>query len=343
MCKGMRYVILAVIGIAFIAGVAQASTHDHFKGKIARIIVGFGPGGGFDIYARLIARHMGRHIPGNPTMIVENMPGAAGLVAANHLFKVAKPDGLTMANFTGGLLMGQILGRPGTDFDAVKFEYVGVPIQDTWVCLLTKASGITSMEKWNASKTVVKVGGLGPGTALDDIPKVLKATLGLPIRLVAGYKSVADIRLAVEGGELDGACGTSWEAAKTVWKKGIDSGDLVLILQSGAQPHPDLPKVPLAIDFAKTEEARQLIQVAIIDASRMYRLYVLPPGTPKERVQILRRAFMDMLKDPEFLEDAKKSRQDVDPVAGEEVERIVARLFRLTPAMVTKLSEVLKF
>lgn len=342
MYKGMRYLVVAITGLALFAGVAQASTHEHYKGKVVRIIVGYGSGGGFDIYARLIARHMGRHILGNPTIIVENMPGAAGLIAANHLYKVAKPDGLTMANFSGGLLIGQILGRPGIEFDAQKFEPVGVPIKDAQLCLLAKASGITTVGKWLTSKTPIKLGGLGPGSQVDDIPKVLKATIGLPIRLITGYKSVADIRLAIETGELDGVCGTSLQAVQTVWQRGLDSGDFVLILQMGAQPHPDLPKVPLAIDYVKTEDARQLIQAAIIDMADINRLYVLPPGTVKERVRVLRNAFMDTLKDPEFLVDAKRSKQDVDPVAGEEAERIVARFFNLSPAVVAKLKEVVK-
>lgn len=342
MHRGICRLIVAIVGLTFSTSIAQASTHEHFKGKVVRIIVGYGTGGGFDIYARLIARHMGRHIPGSPTVIVENMPGAAGLIAANHLYKVAKPDGLTMANFSGGLLMGQILGRPGIEFDAQKFEPVGVPLKDTQLCLLAKASGITTVGKWLTSKTPVKLGGLGPGSQVDDIPKVLKATLSLPIRLVTGYKSVADIRLAIEGSELDGICGTSLQAAQTVWQRGIDLGDFVLILQMGAQPHPDLPKVPLAIDYAKTEDARQLIQVAIIDMADINRLYVLPPGTVKERVRVLRKAFMDTLKDPEFLADAKKSKQDVDPVTGEELEKTVARFFNLSPATLAKLKEVVK-
>lgn len=342
MCRGMRCVILAVIGIAFTVGVAEASTHEFFKGKIVRIIVGFGTGGGFDVYSRLLAGHLNKHIPGRPTVIVDNMPGAAGLIAANHLYKVAKPDGLTIANFTGGLLMGQILGRPGIEFDAQKFEYIGVPLTDTQVCILGSRSGITGMEKWMASRTPMRLGGLGPGTQPSDVPKILKMALDLPVRLVEGYKSVADVRLAIEGGEIDGICGTSFQAAQTVWIKGIESGALTIVLQMMPQPHPELPKVPLAMDFAKTDEGRQLIQVGIHDMARTNRLYVLPPATPKDRVHILRKAFMDTLKDLELLADARKSKQDVDPVAGEEVERIVAGLGKLSPALVFKLKEVLK-
>lgn len=327
--------------LALIASVAHASMHEVFKGKIVRIVVGFGAGSGFDIYSRVIARYIGKHIPGKPTIIVENMPGAGGLIAANHLYKVAKPDGLTISNFTGSLLLGQILGRPGIEFDALKFEYVGVPLRDSWVCVMTKASKITSMEKWMVSKTPVKLGGLGAGTAFDDVTKVLKATLGLPIHLVSGYKSAAELRQAADGGEIDGVCGWSWDAVKAIWTRAIESGDAVVVLQMVPRPHPDLPKVPLAIDFAKTEEARQLIQVGIYDMVDAYRLYLLPPGTPIERVQALQKAFMDTMKDPEFSADIQKSRLSIDPVAGEELKRTMARLFKLSPAMVAKLKEVL--
>lgn len=217
MPKGIRYLLAAMTALALTAGVAHTFTHEFYKGKTVRIIVGFGAGGGFDVYARTIARHIAKHIPGNPTVIVENMPGAGGVIAANRLYKVAKPDGLTMGSFQGGLLvlMGQVLGRPGIEFDTLKFEYVGVPVKDSWVCALTKATGIASTEKWMASKAPVKLGGV-PGTATDDISKIPKETLGLPIHLISGYKGTAEIRLAAEAGEVAGG----------VLELGVDQDDL---------------------------------------------------------------------------------------------------------------------
>jgi tripartite-type tricarboxylate transporter receptor subunit TctC len=283
---------------------------------------------------------MNKHIPGNPNFIVENMTGAGSLVAANHLYNVAKPDGLTIGHFIGGLFMQQLLGKPGIEFDARKFEYIGVPVKDNPVCALTRKSGITTMEKWAASKAPVKLGSTAPGSNTDDIPRILKAALGLPIQIITGYKGTADMRLAAEGGELAGGC-WSWDAMRVMWNKSLQSRDAVVVLQAIPQSHPDLPKVPLAISFAKTEDARQLIQTGIHDLNAIIRPYVLPPGTAKEQVQLLRKAFTDMLKDPEFLADAKKSKLDLDPVDGEGVERTVNRLFQLSPALVANLKEVL--
>ena len=338
---GAQAGLISLIWLVLIAATAQATTHDFYKGKTIRIIVGFSPGGGFDTYARAISRHMHKHIPGNPTILVENMTGAGSLIAANHVFKVAKPDGLTMGHFIGGLFMQQLQGRPGIEFDALKFEYVGTPVDDKPVCALTKASGITSADRWFASKTPVKLGGTAPGSNTDDIPKILRAALGLPVQLVSGYKGTSDIRLAAESGELAGGC-WGWDSIRATWRKGIESGDAVVVLQTLPKRHTDLPKVPLAMDLAKSEEARQLIQAGIHDVSAVIRPYVLSPGTPKDRVQTMRRAFMDTMKDGEFLAEAEKSKLDVEPLSGEELERTVAGLFKLSPSVVAKLKEALE-
>lgn len=333
--------ILMVAGSALLSEAAHASTHEFFKGKTVRIVVGVSPGGAFDAYSRTIARHLWKHIPGNPTVIVENMVGAGGLISANYLYNVAKPDGHTIGNFNGGLLFGQILGRPGIEFDARKFEYIGVPAKLESVCAFTKASGITSVEKWMASRTPVKLGGTAPGSNLVDVPRILAAVLGFPIQMIMGYKGFADIRLAVEGGELAGVCG-GWDGLKLAWSKQIASGDIVVALQTLPHPHPDFPQVPLAIQLAKTEEQRLLIQAGTHAPAVISLLYSLPPGTPKDRVQLLRQAFMDTLKTADFLADAEKSKLSIDPAGGEELEKIIDRLFKLSPALVSRLREILK-
>jgi len=341
MLKTFRFLLVVLAGLTLTLGVAHAAADDFYKGKTVRIIVGFSPGGGFDTYARAISRHMHRHIPGNPTILVENMTGAGSLIAANHVFKVAKPDGLTIGHFIGGLFMQQLHGRPGIEFDARKFEYVGTPIDDKPVCALTKASGITSVDKWAAAKTPVKLGGTAPGSNTDDIPKILRAAIGLPVQLVSGYKGTSDIRLAAESGELAGGC-WGWDSIRATWRQGIESGDAVVVLQTLPKAHPELAKVPLAINLAKSEEARQLIQAGIHDVSAVIRPYVLSPGTPKDRVQTVRKAFMDTMKDREFLADAEKSKLDIEPLSGEELERTVAGLFKLSPVIVAKLKEALE-
>jgi tripartite-type tricarboxylate transporter receptor subunit TctC len=337
----LRHLLAALV---FIVGNGSSAfaQEPFYQGKVVRIVVGFSPGGGFDVYSRTIARHLGKHIPGNPKIIVENMTGAGSMVAANHVYKVARPDGLTIGNVNGSLFMQQLLGRSGIEFDARKFGYLGVPVRDSSVCPLTKASGITDIKKWMASKTPVKLGATGPGSLTDAIPKILKVALGLPIQLVSGYKGITDIRLAAESGELAGACGWAWDSVKATWGKALQSGDAVVVLQTIPAPHPELPKVPLAIDFAKTEDARQLIQAGIHDQTTMTFSYVLPPGTPNDRLQVLRGAFMKTMSDAEFLADTKKSKLGIGALTGEELEQTVTNMFKLDPAMVSKLREILQ-
>src|SRR6478736_7641974 len=164
----------------------------YYKGKTIRIIVGAAAGGGYDTYSRTIARHFGKYIPGNPVFVVENMPGAGFLISANYMYRIAKPDGLTIGHFSGGLFLQQLLGKPGIEFESNKFEFIGVPAQDSSVFGISRATGITTFDQWLASKTPIKLGGVGPGSITDDIPKVLTATIGLPMQLVTGYKGTAD-------------------------------------------------------------------------------------------------------------------------------------------------------
>jgi tripartite-type tricarboxylate transporter receptor subunit TctC len=320
---------------------ALSAQDDFYKGKTIRLIVGLAPGGGFDTYSRVIARHIGKHIPGNPTTVVENMPGAASLLAANYVYKAAKPDGLTIGNFVGGLSFQQLLGLPGIEFDAPKFEYLGVPAQDNFMIGVAKSTGITSVEQWKASGTVIKIGGVAPGGGTDDIPKVLKATLGLPLQLVSGYKGTGPVRLAFNAGEVQGAC-NSWESFKATWRNEMDKGEVTLLVQANLKPHPDVPNLPWAPDLTKNEDARKMILTSARVNGVLNRFYALPPGTPTDRVRLLRKAFMDTMKDPEFLADTQKARLDLDPMDGEEVQRQVRELFKLEPGLVAKMKEILK-
>jgi tripartite-type tricarboxylate transporter receptor subunit TctC len=336
--------LMVIVALGFILSLRTSSVtaqESFYQGKTMRIVVGFAAGGGFDTYARAISRHMGKHIPGNPNIIIENMAGAGSLIAANHVYKVAKPDGLTLGHFGGGLFMQQLMGGPGIEFDSQKFEFLGVPVQDTRACAFTKASGITSMERWMASKTPVKVGATAPGDLVHDAPKVLQTALGLPIQLVSGYKGTADIRLGAESGELAGGC-WGWDSIRATWRTALETGDAVMVVQMVSTPHPQLPNVPLAIKYAKTDEARQLIETGVTVPAITNRPYVAPPGTPKDRVQILRKAFMATMEDSDFKADAKKTKLDLDPIAGEEVQKMIAGIFKLSPSLVSKLKEALK-
>jgi tripartite-type tricarboxylate transporter receptor subunit TctC len=330
-----------VFALGLCAGMpaAQEGSEDFFRGKTIRIVIN-AAGGGFDAYARTLARHLGRHIPGQPAIVVDNMPGAGGLVAANYVYKIAKPDGLTIGHFSGDLLLGQVLGRPGVEFDARGFEYIGVPAHEHIACAFSRASGITSIDRWVSSPAPVKMGGTAPGSNSDNATQILKAVLGLPIQLISGYRGTAAIRLAVESGELAGAC-FNWVSMRGAWQHALESGDVAVVLQLAPRALPDLPAVPLVGDLAKTDDARSLLGATVYRASALARPYALPPGTPKGRVELLRRAFLGALRDPEFLADARRARLEVSSVGGDEVERLVAGLFALDQATIRRLRAIL--
>lgn len=321
---------------------AGSPGEEFFRGKVVRIIVGFSPGGGFDTYARTLSRYLGKYIPGNPPIIVENMTGAGSLISANHIFRVAKPDGLTIGAFNGNQILGQLIGAEGINFDARKMEWMGAPGYNHDLCVLSQKTGITSGEQWLALKTPLKLGGSAPGTPTDDGPKILKEAINLPMRLISGYKGTADIRVAVESGEVDGLCGFSWSSVRSTWRKAIEAGQVIVVMQNAPKAHAELAKVPLAISFAKSNEARQLVEAGVHQPSAITYGYSLPPGTPKERVQVLRRAFLQTVKDGDFLNDAAKANLEIAPASGEEIEKAIHSLFKTPPPVVSKLKEVLK-
>ncbi len=340
MKKRLLPFIAVGIGTILIASISFGAS-PFYEGKTIRIIVGYTAGGGYDTYARVLSRHMGRYIPGNPHMIVENMTGAGSLVSANHLYKIAKPDGLTIGHFNGGLFFNQVLEQPGIEFDARKFEFLGAATTEDCPIAFSKTSGITSMDKWMASKTPVKMGGVGPGAyAPDNVIRILKASLGLPIQLVSGYKGTADIRLAVESGELAGTT-WGWDSMRVTWRKALETGEAVVVLQAVPKPLPDLPKIPLAISYAKTEEARQLIEVGIHSPSVFARPFVVPPSTSKERVDVLRKALQETLRDKEFLAEMEKAKLALNPISGDALEKTVSDIFKIDHALLAKMKDIL--
>jgi tripartite-type tricarboxylate transporter receptor subunit TctC len=336
-----RLACLSFLLLLFGGTPAASPQDDFYRGKTIRIVVGYSAGGGFDTYSRAIARRLAKHIPGKPAVIVENMPGAAGLVAANSIYRAGRPDGLTIVNFQGTQVMGQILGREGVEFDARKFEWVGAPTRENAVCALTRASGITSAQQWASSPTPVKLGSVAPGGATHDVPRVLQAALGLPIHLVRGYKGTAEIRLAAQSGEVSGSC-WPWESLRPTWRQALDAGEATVVLQVTEKPGPDLPGVPLALGLARNDEARQLIRAGVIVPTTVSRLYAMPPATPADRVRLLRAAFLKTLSDPEFVNDARQAQLDIDPISGEDVTRLIGELFRMPPSVLTKLKELLR-
>jgi tripartite-type tricarboxylate transporter receptor subunit TctC len=341
MPKSLSSVLTIVVSLGFFHATSTLAQEPFYKGKTIRIVVATAAGGGYDLYTRTMARHLRKYIPGEPAIIVENMPGAGHLIGANYVYKVAKPDGLTIGHFIGSLFLQQLLGKPGVEFDALKFNFIGVPAQDNYMVGLSKATGITSMEQWLASKKIVKIGGIGAGSATDDIPKVLAATIGLPLQVVAGYKGTSDVRLAFNSGEIDGIC-NAWESFKSTWRKELDGNEVTLVLQAIPTRHRDVPNVPLAIDYAKTDEAKRMIRSVIHTIAPTVRPYVFPPETPKDRVETLRRAFMSTMKDQEFLAEAAKAKLDINPLDGATLETNVKEVFNLDAALIPRLKEILK-
>lgn len=331
--------LVVVLGLGSPARAQSLGDEALYRGKFLRIVVGFAAGGGFDATARVLSRHIGRHIPGYPGIVVENMPGAGSLIAANHLYRAARPDGLTVGQFAGSVLLGQVLGHPGVEFDARRFAYLGAVARELVACAFARPSGIRSLDAWASARVPVKLGAQAPGVASHDAPRVLRSALGLPIQLVAGYRGTAEIRLAVEAGEVAGAC-FNWGSMRATWGEALDSGRVQVVLQFGPGGRPDLPGVPAVIDHVRGEDGRRLIE-AFQAMSALIRTFTLPPGTPLGQVRILREALEHTVRDPAFLAEAERLRLDVDPVSGEEIERLVDGLFRLDPAFVARLRAVL--
>lgn len=311
-----------------------------YQGKAVRITVGFSAGGGYDLWARIVARHMGKHIPGNPTIVVENITGAGGLIQANQLFKATKADGLTIGHIDGGLIQGQTVGQPGYEFDSQKFIYIGAANKQNQVFVFTKKSGITSAEKWQTSPKPVMIGGLMTGNSLDNTNKVMKHILNFPTQIITGYKGLADIRVAIESGELDGTP-TSFDSFTTSMKKWVDSGDMFVVLQAAAKPLKGLPNLPRIIDFAKNDEEKKLVEILVHYVNDYSRPFALPPATPKDRVEILRKAFQSTMEDKEFQAEINKMRLSLDPTSWEDLTAAVANSAQLDPATKARIRDLL--
>jgi tripartite-type tricarboxylate transporter receptor subunit TctC len=334
-----KLIVFGFVAVLAASPASPARAQDFLKDKTLTFIVGYSPGGTYDQYTRLIARHINKHVSGNPTRIVENMPGAGGIIAANHLYNRVKPDGLTIAAWASPLILQQIMGNEATKFDGRKVGWVGIPGPYDTACHFNRESGIKTMSDWLAAKRPMKIASIGPGTSLSDVPKLLKAALNVPLEMVEGYKGGAEARLAVESGEVDGLC-ASWQATKVSWRSQLESGKIHVVLQATLKSHPDLKKVPLAISYAKSEEAKILLRVA--DNVHVYQFpYSVAPGTPADRLQILQQAFVKTLRDRELIAEAKKADLEVEAIDGPTTAKTFVSLYELDPALIARLKEIL--
>ncbi|MGH7770532.1 MAG: Bug family tripartite tricarboxylate transporter substrate binding protein [Candidatus Binatia bacterium] len=317
-----------------------ASVEEFYKGKTIQFIVGGSAGGGYDTYTRLIARHISQYIPGKPSTVVQNMPGAGMLIAANHVFNSAPRDGTVVGHWSGPLILQHLMGNPAVQFEGRKFGWLGMPTADSLVCVTTARSGIKTAEDWRKAKTPVKLGAIGPGTSGTDDTKLLAAATGFPLQLIEGFKGTAEIRLAAETGELDGTCAFGWQSAKVTWANALQAGQAHVVLQTMSEPHPELKGVPLAVDYAKTDEGKKLLRIAS-DLYGKQRLYSLPPQVPAERVQTLQKAFISALKDPQLLAEAEKAKLEIDPVDGPGIQKMVNGLYEIEPAIMNRIKQLL--
>ncbi len=335
----LRILMVSALVLALVPSLAMGAD-DFFKGKTIRFVVGFSPGGGFDTYTRFIARHFGKHVPGNPRTVVQNRTGAGSMIAANYIYNRAKPDGLTVGNWIGPLVLQHVLGKKGVKFDGRKFNWLGVPSTDDNTCALTKASGINNVKEWLNSKRPIKIGATGPGSTTDDVPKLIKAATDLPIQIIEGYGGTAIIRVAAEKGEIDGGC-WAWQSIKVTWKQGIESGNVNPVLQVGPEKHADLGDVGVAFDLVKDDRGKQLLQVAADVYRGLSRPYSLPPGTPADRVKTLQKAFMATMNDPELKAEAEKAKLELNPNDGNWVTQKMKGLYSMDDATLSLLKEVL--
>jgi tripartite-type tricarboxylate transporter receptor subunit TctC len=319
---------------------AQDAVADFFRGKQIDIIVGSSAGGGYDTYARLIARHFGEHIPGNPEVVVENMPGAGSNKAAAYIYSVAPKDGTAMAAVFPGVLLDPLIGDVHVQHDPNKLIYVGSANSDVYICFLRSDAPAKTFA--DAFTHEVILGASNAGGTTRDLPAMLNNLLGTKFRIVTGYAGSKEITLAIERNEVNGSCGIGWTGLPTMHPEWFSKKLMTVIVQLSMTGHPDLNKigVPLAVQFAKTDEERQVME--LIQSQGVFgRPYILPPGVPPERVAALRKAFIDTLHDKAVLAEAEQTQLDLDAMPGDALQALVAKLYALPPNIVARAKQAL--
>jgi tripartite-type tricarboxylate transporter receptor subunit TctC len=288
------------------------------------VVIGYPPGAIYDAYGRLVAKHLGKHLPGNPTVVVQNMPGAGSLRATNYLYALAPKDGATIGLSARGMAMQPLLDAQGIQFDAQKFSWIGSPSSEVSVVVAAAAAPFKTIEDARQREMVLSASGSGADSVI--FPSVLNGVIGTRFKLISGYPGNADMLLAVERGEVDGNAGTSWTTLVALKPDWLREKKVNVLLQMANKKHPDLAQVPMALDFARTEEDRKVLDL-IFSRQEMAYPFAAPPGVALERVAALRAAFAATMKDPAFLADAKRQSFDIDPVSGEQVAAIIGRVY----------------
>lgn len=316
---------------------------EFYRGKVTRIFVGFPPGGGADIYSRVIARHLGRHIPGNPTLAVVNMPGAGSIIAANYIFNSAARDGTEIGMLNGAVVLEQLFANSGVHFDMAKFRYLAVPVNETYVMIVTRQSGIAKFSELIGANAKQAILGAIPNSTLEHAPILLREALDANVKVVSGYKGSADIRLAVDTGEVSGFF-NPWSTVKYTSLDKFTSGEWSVILQLTEQPLRDLPagNIPTIADLTKDKDQRLILRYGTSAPNQFGKVYMLPAGVPTDRAAALEAAFAKTFVDRSFLADAEKAKLEITPIYGASIQRIVGEFLGMPPAIKERLSRAIK-
>jgi tripartite-type tricarboxylate transporter receptor subunit TctC len=328
-----RIVCVLALSIAFIDGGRAQDAAEFYSGRNLNLIAGFNVGGGADLYARIIARHLGTHLPGHPNVIVHNMPGAGSMAAANHIFNVSPRDGSEIGLFAGNIAVDPIIGGVPSQYDARKFNWIGAPASETSTCIAAKASSFKTFDDVFARDMVT--GAAGTGTL--DFPVALNSLLGSRFKLVKGYNGSSGLRLALERGEIDGFCGVGLTSLRSL---GLTDERITILVQIAVKKNPELADVPLVMDYAKSEADRQVMRL-IFGWLVMERPLAAPPGAPPNRVQALRDGFDDTMRDPQFAAEIDKAALAFAPMRGTEIAEFVDEVYRTPPDVAKKAAQLL--
>jgi tripartite-type tricarboxylate transporter receptor subunit TctC len=336
---GLRLVLSACLAMAIASALAPAARADEveqfYKGKTIRIIGGHSVGGGYDLYARLLARHFGKHIPGQPSIVVQTMTGAGGLRLTNFLYTVAPKDGTVIGTFSRSIPTIPLLTPPGT-FDARKFTWLGSMSGDTSLCLTGATSPVKTWQDMLTRPSIM--GGQAAGADSDIYARLYRNVLGAQIKIVSGYPGTTEVTLAMERGEVDGICGLSWGTVKVShpdWRK---NKTVNFLLQAGLRSDPELPDVPFAMDLVRESEKKQILYLHFAPQA-MGRPFTAPPDIPPDRKAALIRAFDSAMRDPELLADAAKQGMDIDPMPGSQIDELLARIYATPSDVVAKAAQ----
>jgi tripartite-type tricarboxylate transporter receptor subunit TctC len=317
---------------------ARAQAGPSLAGKNVQMLIGFGAGGGYDLWGRVVARHIGKHLPGNPTVVPQNMPGAGSFVAANNIYNLAPKDGSVMGIIARDAPLGPITGATGARFDPTKITWLGTPTTETNVCIASATAKVKTVQDLYTTQLIV--GDTGVGTGTHSYPKALNALLGMKFKIIAGFPASSDVFLAMERGEVDGIC----ESLDSVIGKRPDwipNRKVTILFQGGAAPNPQLKGVPFVADLARNPDDRVAIEF-LYAGQGIGRPFVAPPDLPPDRLKMVRDAFRDTMQDPEFLEDAKRNMLDVEPEDGEHLAALIQKIYATPKPIVDKIGELIK-